>query len=231
MSDLDRAVDDRLASYGAAITVPPFAAVERKYRRRRIIRTATTVGLAAVAVFGGVALIQDVGGRSSDTLAPFATAAPEPERSAHAGPASPSLTFHAVLGPGDADAATGPADVDPAVGATVLVDGSTPLQIGPAVLTDEHISGATAVDAGLIELVFTEDGAHRWQQLTATAACQPAGEVTRRLVVLLNGTVLSSPLLGPDVPCGVGLTSRSTQIANSLTAKQTEDLASDLSPA
>jgi SecD/SecF fusion protein len=125
------------------------------------------------------------------------------------------------------------AGTTPAPGTTVLPDESgAPLQLGPTALTGDLVSSA---DVGsdpqrgsgwFVSLGFGGgDGGERWQQVTATAACAPLGDPTRRVAIVLDDRVISSPQVDDSVACGVGIAGGSTQITGRFTADEAQELA------
>lgn len=135
------------------------------------------------------------------------------------------LRFHPVTGLADA---TG----KPAAGETVLPDeGGQRLRLGPPALTGEGVKGAEAAldSQGLggwyVAVDFKGGGQRAWEQATGAAACKPPGDPTRRLAIVLDDQVISSPAVATDVPCDVGITGGTTQITGSFTAEEAKDLA------
>jgi SecD/SecF fusion protein len=143
------------------------------------------------------------------------------------------LTFHPVLGVAAPDERPPEGEgADPATDPTVLPDESgAGLRLGPAALTGEGIDAATAgVDLqsaiGWYVIVdFTGSGQAAWEQLTGQAACAGPGDPTRRIAIVLDGEVISSPSVGAGVPCGVGITGGTTQITGTFTQDEAQDLA------
>ncbi|MFF0075939.1 protein translocase subunit SecD [Streptomyces sp. NPDC005494] len=132
------------------------------------------------------------------------------------------LGFHAVQEPG-----SGTSSGD----RTLPDEQGTPLALGP-----ERLSGAGVKDASAqfdaqqgagwsVALDFHDDAGKEWQRLTGDAACNPAGDQKRRVAIVLDGKVISSPQVDPSVGCEVGLPSGSTQISGSFSADEARDLA------
>src|SRR5690606_28801837 len=65
----------------------------------------------------------------------------------------------------------------------------------------------------------------QWAELTAEAACEPPGPPTRRVAIVLDDRVVSSPSVANDVQCGVGITGGNTVITGSFSEEEAEDLA------
>lgn len=151
----------------------------------------------------------------------------EPAEAAEVLGRTAQLTFHPVLGDGPA---TGPGAA-PTEGEQELVDeDGLPLRIGPAALTGGGVGGADAgyditMGGWFVTVDFRGSGEGEWRALTGEAACAPVGDPTRRIAIVLDTEVISSPQVDPSVGCEVGITGGSTQISGSFT----EDGAKDLS--
>lgn len=141
------------------------------------------------------------------------------------------LTFHPVLGLGEPTATPAPTPAPTTAGEVVLPDESgQPLRLGPAALTGEGVSDAAAGTdefgtTWLVSIDFTGDGGEAWRALTAEAACAPDGDPTRRIAIVLDEEVISSPQVQTSVPCGVGIPGGSTQITGSFSQAEATDLA------
>ena len=143
------------------------------------------------------------------------------------------LSFHPVLGVEPATDAA-PASPSPAArnGERVLPDESGQrIRLGAAALTGEGVDGATAetdpqgLGGWFVTVDFKGSGGQAWERLTGTAACAPLGDPTRRVAIMLDDQVISSPQVDPSVPCDVGITGGSTQITGSFTVEEAKDLA------
>jgi SecD/SecF fusion protein len=140
------------------------------------------------------------------------------------------LTVHPVLG----IAGTPPGaetNRDPR-GKLVLADEQGQrLRLGPAGLTGEGVKGAAAATdpQGLGSWVVTVDfrgsGERAWTELTGKAACAPPGDPARRVAIVLDQEVISSPQVDPQVACHVGIPGGSTQITGQFTAAEARKLA------
>src|SRR5690606_35855601 len=69
------------------------------------------------------------------------------------------------------------------------------------------------------------DGGQAWAELTGEAACAPPGSPERRVAIVLDNEVISSPGVAVDVPCDVGITGGSTVITGGFDQEAAEDLA------
>jgi SecD/SecF fusion protein len=139
------------------------------------------------------------------------------------------LTVHPVMG---LATATTPASDETLVAED---EDGVGLLLGPAALTGEIITNAEAVydvqtyGGWAITIDFTDEGRDGWERVSGDVACMPAGEPTRRLAMILDGAVISSPQVQESVPCGVGITGGSTVITGELTGAEAAELAAVLS--
>jgi SecD/SecF fusion protein len=143
------------------------------------------------------------------------------------------LAFHPVLGL--AEPATGePATTRPPAGDDELVladESGGRLRLGPAALTGEAVGDARAeLDPQFqtrwqVAIGFLGDGGRRWAELTGQAACQPTGDATRRVAIVLDRQVISSPQVDPSVQCEQGIGGGQTVITGDFTDQEAEDLA------
>lgn len=140
------------------------------------------------------------------------------------------LTFHPVLpAPAPQPPARPGATPAPAPG-TVADEDGLPVRIGPTALTGNDVSNASAtVDAqtggGWQVSVEFRGGGNRWAALTGAAACNPPGDPKRRVAIVLDNKVISSPQVAPDVACRVGIAGGATTITGQFTESEAKDLA------
>ncbi|MFE2046814.1 protein translocase subunit SecD [Streptomyces sp. NPDC059477] len=105
------------------------------------------------------------------------------------------------------------------------------LRLQPAALTGQDVKGAEArfdpqSGAGwTVTVDFSDGGQDRWTQVTAQGACQPAGDPQRRVAIVLDDKIISSPQVDPSVPCGTGIPGGSTQITGSFDDAEARELA------
>ncbi|MFE7427165.1 protein translocase subunit SecD [Streptomyces sp. NPDC014735] len=105
------------------------------------------------------------------------------------------------------------------------------LDLGPARLSGAGVKAATASfdaqqGAGwTVSLDFHKKAGQDWTRLTGEAACNPAQDDRRRVAIVLDQQIISSPQVSPSVACGVGLPSGSTQITGSFSADEARELA------
>ncbi|PWS40261.1 protein translocase subunit SecD [Streptomyces sp. ZEA17I] len=141
------------------------------------------------------------------------------------------LSFHEVLGA--APPGTDPAPA-PETGEKRLIlpdEQGTQLDLGPSRLSGAGVKDASAsfeaqqAAGWTVKLDFHKDAGKDWTKLTGEAACHPAGDERRRVAIVLDEKVISSPQVDPSVGCQAGLPSGGTQITGSFTAKEARDLA------
>ncbi|CAL9348854.1 Protein translocase subunit SecDF [Streptomyces sp. enrichment culture] len=129
------------------------------------------------------------------------------------------LTFHPVRGDGDG------------VSRTLPDESGTPLRLGPAALTGEHVEEAAARfdDQGgagwHVTVGFEGPGRDSWARLTGEAACHPVGDPARRVAIVLDDKVISSPQVDPSVACGSGIRDGATRITGAFGPAEARELA------
>jgi SecD/SecF fusion protein len=152
-----------------------------------------------------------------------------------------ALSFHPVLGTAEPsappssgatpDPSASPTPADTSAGRVIDDEDGQPIRIGAATLTGEGVKNAAAEidEQGLgqwsVSINFAGSGGAKWADLTGAAACAPAGDPQRRVAIVLDNQVISSPQVNPDVACDVGIPGGSTQIVGSFTAEEAKDLA------
>lgn len=145
------------------------------------------------------------------------------------------LTFHRVLGLADPPrgaGTTGEGEGIPPGEELILQDeAETSLQLGPPALTGDVVEDARAMiqqDLGVqwtVQLRFRGEGSAEWAELTREAACEAAGDPRRRIAIVLDRDVISSPEVDPEVPCGEGISGGETVITGDFTEAEAKDLA------
>ncbi|MFJ3667317.1 protein translocase subunit SecD [Streptomyces sp. NPDC090106] len=141
------------------------------------------------------------------------------------------LTFHQVLGTADsADDTPKPLPKRPRQ--HVLADESGQLlRLQAASLTGSHVKEAEArfdqqSGAGWqVTVDFQGAGRDAWTRLTGQAACNPVGDPSRRIAIVLDDNIISSPQVDPSVGCGTGISGGSTQITGSFSDDEAKELA------
>ena len=72
---------------------------------------------------------------------------------------------------------------------------------------------------------FNGKGGSTWADITGKAACNPSGDPKRRIAIVLDGEVISSPEVNVTVGCDVGIRGGSTDITGDFTPTEAKDLA------
>jgi len=141
------------------------------------------------------------------------------------------MTFHPVLGSAPGDAARGPSTPPLSENDSVLTDESgQQLSLGAAALTGDDVEGAEAItDPQLgrwqVSIDFRGSGGQQWTDLTAKAACAPPGDPQRRVAIVLDHEVISSPQVETSVGCEVGIPGGSTVITGEFSEDEARELA------
>ncbi|MFF3958046.1 protein translocase subunit SecD [Streptomyces sp. NPDC001890] len=178
----------------------------------------------------------------------------DPRKAAEVIGRTAQLSFHAVQGPGTPTPTEGkpgapdtpngekpdtpngekpdtPNGEKSGDGPTLPDEQGRPLDLGPARLSGAGVKDATAVfdaqqGAGwTVSLDFHKDAGRDWTRLTGEAACHPAQDDRRRVAIVLDEQIISSPQVSPSVACNAGLPSGSTQITGSFSADEARELA------
>ncbi|MEV7079638.1 protein translocase subunit SecD [Streptomyces sp. NPDC093516] len=142
----------------------------------------------------------------------------DPRKAAEVLGRTAQLTFHPVRAAGH-DASR-----------TLPDESGTPLRLGPAALTGEHVEEAAARfdDRGgagwHVTVDFEGAGRDRWARLTGEAACHPVGDPARRIAIVLDDKVVSSPQVDPSVACRDGIRDGTTQITGSFNPAEAREL-------
>ncbi|EGX55016.1 bifunctional preprotein translocase subunit SecD/SecF [Streptomyces zinciresistens K42] len=140
------------------------------------------------------------------------------------------LTFHRVLGtagPADGSAPPEAKRQRPLVlpdesGQALRLDAAalTGADVGEAAARFDAQGGGWQVDVG-----FEGAGGADWARLTGEAACRPAGDPARRIAIVLDDRIISSPRIDPSVGCGTGIGGDATRITGSFDAEEAGELA------
>ncbi|KGM14336.1 preprotein translocase subunit SecD [Cellulomonas bogoriensis 69B4 = DSM 16987] len=146
------------------------------------------------------------------------------------------LTFHPVLGPGtqadvEGDVTDDIDTTDTSLDEIVLQteDGEV-LRLGPSRLTGEGVDNASAqldtqmAGGWFVTIDFRGDAGRAWATLTGEAACMPVGDPQRRVAIVLDGEIITSPQVNQGVPCNVGITGGSTQITGNFGQEEAREL-------
>ncbi|MFI9848080.1 protein translocase subunit SecD [Nonomuraea sp. NPDC051941] len=103
------------------------------------------------------------------------------------------------------------------------------LRLGPAAITGDGIADAVQQSdpqrgpGWWVSIDFRDAGA--WQRMSGAAACEPVGDPKRRVAIVLDDEVISSPPLDPSIPCRTGISGGSADITGSFTHDEARDLA------
>lgn len=105
------------------------------------------------------------------------------------------------------------------------------LRLGPTALTGDAVGEAEAlIDQNLgaswtVSISFRGDGGERWADLTGEAACSPVGSPQRRVAIVLDEEVISSPPAAPEIECDVGIQGGDTIITGNFSEEEAKELA------
>lgn len=136
------------------------------------------------------------------------------------------LAFRPVLGAVDQKA-------KPKQGEVILPDESGQLLLlGKVAVPGDLVSGAEAnTDPAqgtgwFVSVDFRgSEGRTAWKNLTAEAACAQMGAPQRRVAIVLDNEIISSPEVVAEIQCGVGMPGGSTQITGDFTIEEAKNLA------
>jgi preprotein translocase subunit SecD len=151
-----------------------------------------------------------------------------------------------VVNPTCGDSTTYPTNPDPKADVIYCVEGKdqkgnpTPaatwskMLLGPVALQGTDVSDANAalpssssgsVAGWEINLNLTSNGAKLFQEITGKLACNPSGDPTRELAIVLDKIVQSAPQAGDNVACNQGISGGSATISGTFTEKEAKDTA------
>lgn len=139
------------------------------------------------------------------------------------------LTFHPVQGV--AQRQPKQSDDNISDGAVLPDEGGGFLRLGPAALTGDAVGDAEAVvdtQAGAnwqVSVSFRDEGGNQWTEVTAEAACAPVGSPQRRVAIVLDDRVISSPEVDPSVQCDQGISGGPTSITGGFSGEEAKELA------
>ena len=141
------------------------------------------------------------------------------------------LTFHQVLGTAaGADDVSNPLPKRPRE--QVVADESGQyLRLQAASLTGKDVQKAAARfdqqgGAGWhVTVDFRGAGEKGWARLTGEAACHAPGDPARRVAIVLDNKIISSPQVDPSVACRSGISGGSTQITGTFDDSEAKELA------
>ena len=131
------------------------------------------------------------------------------------------LTFHPVTG-------TAQPNEKPKKGNASFPTRATAVAVGPTVIR-RGVSGASGRPPAEPRLVRDDRLQRRRRQhlddITGKAACNAPSDPNRRIAIVLDDEVISSPQVDPTVPCDVGIRGGNTQITGNFTHDRAKDLA------
>lgn len=135
------------------------------------------------------------------------------------------LSFHGVVGLATPKQQNNPNKL-------VIPDESgQPLLLGPTAVPGDNVSGSdpgndpAQATGWFVTVDFKGKGRAQWQKLTADAACAPMGDPARRIAIVLDDKIISSPEVVQEIRCGAGMAGGSTQITGNYTQEGAKDLA------
>ncbi len=139
--------------------------------------------------------------------------------------ATAKLTIHEVV-------ATAQPDAEPSKKDNLVLpsDQGDTLEVGPTVIEGEEVTGASSVQRDqsvewVVAIDFNGKGGDTWADITGKAACNPSGDPKRRIAIVLDGEIISSPEVNTGVGCNVGIRGGSTDVTGSFTSAESKDLA------
>lgn len=150
----------------------------------------------------------------------------DPREAAQALGKTAQLTIHPVVGLPQSDKAK------PKQGDQILRDEQGQLvEVGPTALDGNDVKSASAGVPDrevqwVVSLDFSGEGAQKWKDLTAKAACfQGQDDYKRRIAIVLDNEVISSPRVVDEIGCNVGMGDGGTQITGDFTQDSAQELA------
>jgi SecD/SecF fusion protein len=150
----------------------------------------------------------------------------DPEQAVEAIGRTAQLTFHPVIA--SYPEGTVPDDVD---GIVVAGDPGEELVLGPVAVSGEQVESADPFfdsqgsSQWVVTINFFSDGGQAWADLTSDAACAQPTSPERRVAIVLDNEVISSPGVAIDVACGVGITGGTTLITGGFEQEEATELA------
>lgn len=149
----------------------------------------------------------------------------DPDQAVEAIGRTAQLTFHPVLA--SFPEGSVPEDAD---GLVLGGESGEELMLGPVAVSGEQVESAgpffDSQGSGqwVVSLQFFSEGERAWRDLTAESACAAPGDASRRVAIVLDSGVISSPGVAPDVSCGVGITGGGTIITGGFTQEEATEL-------
>lgn len=135
------------------------------------------------------------------------------------------LSFHPVSGVAGRKEKVGKGEI------ILPAESGERLKLGPTAVDGDQVSGSAPGNdpsrgtGWYVTVDFRASGRDAWRQLTADAACATPGDPRRRIAIVLDRKVISSPQVVEDIQCGVGMPGGSTQITGNFSAEEARQLA------
>jgi SecD/SecF fusion protein len=150
----------------------------------------------------------------------------DPDQAVEAIGRTAQLTFHPVL-------ASFPEGAVPEGEEGLVLPGNPgeDLVLGPLAVSGEEVESAgpffdtQGSVQWVVSLQFFPEGERAWAELTAEAACAGPGDASRRVAIVLDSEVISSPGVALDVACGVGITGGGTIVTGGFDEEEATELA------
>lgn len=103
------------------------------------------------------------------------------------------------------------------------------LELGPVAVRGENINSANAgqsenIPGWVVDIDFDGTGSKQYEDVTGKAACNPMSDPKRRVAIVLDGEVISSPEVNQGVACNGGIRG-GTQITGNFSESEARDLA------
>ena len=134
------------------------------------------------------------------------------------------LSFHPVVG------LAGPKVQDKPGDLVIPDEDGQPLKLGPVAVPGDLVEGSApgsdpqSGSGWYVTVDFKGEGRDKWQQLTADAACNQPGDPARRIAIVLDEQIISSPQVVPEIVCDAGMSGGSTQITGDYTVEEAKEL-------
>ncbi len=140
------------------------------------------------------------------------------------------LAFHRVVEPAPPSPAPDESPEPASEGDLVLSDESGErLRLADAAVTGAAIGDARstynqAPPGWNVSVSFRGEGSNQFEELTGEAACAAPGDPARRIAIVLDREIISSPEIGADVACNAGIAGE-TVITGDFSQQEAEELA------
>ena len=150
----------------------------------------------------------------------------DPDQAVEAIGRTAQLNFHPVIA--SYPAGTVPEDVE---GIVVAGDPGEDLVLGPVAVSGEQVESAIPFFDSqgsaqwVVTINFFADGGQAWADLTSDAACSEPTSPQRRVAIVLDDEVISSPGVALNVACGGGITGGTTLITGGFDEEESTELA------